>query len=134
MNAKIDSDAVAANDAAVPLQDPVSAPVAGLADLVHAWSGLLSLELALARRSLHWLLIGLIAVPVIGLSAWLSLSALLVALAHAYTNSWLLALLLGTGMQLLALALLLYYLRRWAADLTLPQSRAALVQAMERMS
>jgi hypothetical protein len=71
---------------------------------------------------------------VAALSAWLSLSSLLVALAHLYTNSWLLALLFGAGTQSLALAILVRQLQRWASDLTLPQSRAALVDAMERMS
>ena len=110
------------------------APLAnGAADVVGAWASLLNLELALAQRSLRWLLIGAFVVPVVGLSAWLSLSTLLVALAHAYTNSWLLSLLVASGVQLLTLAILLRQLQRWARDLTLPQSRAALVHAMEHM-
>jgi len=127
---------------ATPTQDPAVAPsddsIARLsvaaAGLGRAWIGLLDVELALARRSLRWLLIGAIAVPVVGLSAWLDLSALLVAVLHVGTNSWWLALLLGTGVQLLALTLLLHRLRRWTRDLMLPQSRAALAHVMARLS
>ena len=54
--------------------------------------------------------------------------------SNGRTLNWVLALLLGAGVQLLALAILLRQLRRWARDLTLPQSRAALVRAMEHMS
>ncbi len=125
----------AASDAtAAPGEESPASLATAVADLVRAFAKLLNLELTLARRSLRWLLIGAIAIPVIGLSTWLSLSALLVALVHMYTSSWLLALLSGTGVQCLALAVLLLKLRRWARDLTLPQSRAALAQAMERIS
>jgi len=117
-----------------PDADSIGALATDVAEVVGAWAGLLDRELALAQRSLRSLLIGAIFVPVAVFSAWLSLNALFVALAHRYTNSWLLALLLGTGMQLLTLALLLIRLRRWTRDLTLPHSRAALVHAMERMS
>ena len=117
-----------------PDADSIAALATDAADVVSTWAGLLDREFALAKRSLRWLLIGAIIVPVAFLSAWLSLNALLVALAHWYTNSWLLALLLGTGMQMLALAISLNQLKRWTHDLTLPQSRAALVHAMERMS
>lgn len=103
-------------------------------DLLRAWLRLLNLELTLAHRSLRWLLVGAIAVPVVGLSAWLGLCALAVAAAHIYTGNWLLALLIGAGVQLLALGLMLKLLRRWARDLTLPQSRAVLVRTMEHMS
>lgn len=104
-----------------------------VANLVHAWASLLNLEVALARRSLRWLLIGAIAIPVICLSTWLGVSALLVAFMYMYTKSWLLALLFGCGVQCLALAIVLRQLRRWVRDLTLPQSRASLTQAMERL-
>ena len=124
----------AAGDAAATPPEDLRTPLASdAADVISAWASLLNLELALAQHSLRWLLIGAIAVPIVGLSAWLSLSALLVSLSHIYTNSWLLAVLLGSGVQLLALEILLNRLQRWARDLTLPQSRAALVHAMERM-
>lgn len=125
----------AANDAtATPGEESPVSLATTVADLVHAWANLLNLEVALARRSLRWLLIGAIAVPVISLSAWLGLSALLVAFMYMYTRSWLLALLFGSGVQCLALAIVLRQLRRWVRDLTLPQSRASLAQAMDRMS
>jgi hypothetical protein len=135
MNAVPGSPAqVAADETVTPPKDSIAPLAAGAADLISAWSRLLNLELVLARRSFGWLLIGAIAVPVIGFSVWVALSALLVAVVHIYTNSWLLALLFGAGMQLLLLAILLRQMRRWFRDLTLPQSRAALVQAMECMS
>jgi len=125
---------VAGAAAAAPDMDTMGALATDAADAVSAWASLLNREFALAQCSLRWLLIGAVILPVAALSAWLSLSSLLVALAHLYTNSWLLALLFGAGMQSLALAILVRQLQRWASDLTLPQSRAALVDAMERMS
>lgn len=135
MNAAPAAEAPASNDAdAGPDEEQSASQAASLADLLRAWTTLLNFELILARRSLGWLLIGVVTVPVIGLGTWLGLCAVLVATAQAYTHDWALALLLGSGVQLLALAILLHRLRRWAHDLTLPQSRAALAQAMERMS
>jgi hypothetical protein len=134
MNATPEPETRAESEAAVPIADPATPLAIGVADLLGAWTRLLHLELALARSSLLWLGIGAIAVPVIGMSAWLGLSALLVATMQAYTDNWGLALLFGAGMQLLALAVLLRQLQVWAHDLSLPQSRAALVQALERMS
>jgi len=135
MNATPERAALAAGDAfATPSEDLLKPLVTSAADVVSAWASLLNLELALAQRSLRWLLIGALVVPLAALSAFLSLSALLVAGAHMYTNSWPLALLLGAGVQLLAFAILLDQLQRWAHDLTLPQSRAALVHAMKCMA
>ena len=110
---------------------PIGTAVAGL---LRAWSALFVAELAVAHRSLHWLVFGMVAAPVIGLGVWLGVCALLVAVAQTYTASWTLALLFGAAVQVLMLALLLQRLRRWSRDLTLPQSRAALSRAMERMS
>jgi Na+/proline symporter len=101
--------------------------------MVQAWAGLLHQEWALAQRSLRWCLIGAIALPVAALGVWLGLSTLLIAAAYTWSNNWMVALLFGTGVQVLVFALLLRQLRRWGRDLTLPQSRAALVHAMERM-
>jgi len=135
MNAAPERSMPMAGDAAAEAhEDPIAALATDAADVVGAWADLLHRELALAQRSLRWLLIGAIALPVAGLSAWLGLNAVLVAGVHVYTSSWLFALLLGAGVQLLALSILLNRLRRWARDLSLPQSRAALVHAMERMS
>lgn len=135
MNATPERAVPSASDpTAMPGGDLVTPLLANAVDVVSAWCDLLSRELALAHRSVRWLLVGAVVVPVVGLSAWLSLSVLLVALVHEYTSSWLLALLLGTGVQMLALAILVNRLQHWARDLSLPQSRAALVRAMERMS
>ena len=135
MNAAPAREAPRTNDASAgSAEEPAASQTAIVADLLRAWTSLLNFELILARSSLRRLLIGMIAVPVIGLSTWLGLCALLVAAAQAYTHDWTLALLLGCGVQLLVLAILVHRLRCWAKDLTLPQSRAALAQAMERMS
>ncbi|MBL8297648.1 MAG: hypothetical protein JNN30_04790 [Rhodanobacteraceae bacterium] len=105
-----------------------------VAGFAHAWAGLLDQELALAQRSLRWFLIAAIAVPVVAFSVWLNLSAIVVAAAYVYSDSWPLSLLMGAGVQSLALAMLLHLLRRWTRDLTLPHSRAALLHAVERMT
>jgi hypothetical protein len=129
------SECAAAQDANAKSSKGPHTPVAmGVADVVGSWASLLNLELILARRSLLWLLTGAIAIPVAGVGAWLSFSALLVTLTHTYTNSWLLALMLGCGVQLIVLAALLDRLQRWAHDLTLPHSRMALARALKRMT
>ncbi len=136
------SPGISSESVARPDEEPVAAPntdtaaplASSAVNLISAWSSLLNLELALARRSLRWLLIGAIAIPVVALGAWIGLGALLVAAAHVYTHSWLLALLLGASVQLLVFAILLHLIRRWLRDLSLPQSRKALTRAMERMS
>lgn len=123
------------DDAAIaPSHDSIGPLAIAVAGAGQAWIRLLGAEVALARRSLRWLLIGAIAVPVVGLSAWLGVSALLVAGLHALTDGWLPALLFGTSLQLLALAILLHRLRRCARDLALPQSRAVLVRVMGGLS
>jgi hypothetical protein len=118
----------AANETKSAPQEAVSA-ASGAAQLVRAWSILLQSELAVARDSIRWLLVGAVVTPVVALGAWLGLNALLVAAAQLYTGSLVLALLLTCGVQLLALGLLLNQLRRWARELTLPHSRAALARA-----
>jgi hypothetical protein len=72
--------------------------------------------------------------PVLALSAWLSLIALISVAIYNLIWSWPLALLLGTILQLLLLTLLLRFWLRWSIELTLPQSRAAPIRAMEHMS
>lgn len=133
MNASFER-ASSPGDVATPrLDEATVSPTTGTLDLLRAWSRLLNLELALAQRSVRWLLVGTLAVPVVGLGAWLGLCALLVAVAHIYTGNWLLAVLIGAGAQFLTLGLMLQQLRRWIHDLTLPQSRAALVRMAERL-
>jgi hypothetical protein len=134
MSAMPEQAAPAIGDATASLTQ-TAAPLASAAvDLVQAWAGLLDQELALARRSLRWCLIGAVTLPVAALGLWLSLGALLVAAAYVCSGNWFVALLLGAGVQALVLALLLRRLRHWSRDLTLPQSRAALLHAMERMT
>lgn len=133
-NTSAAAEVPASDDTLVPSPDAVTPPIAAAMNWVGAWSSLLNREMALARHSLRWLLIGAIALPVIALSAWLGLSALLVAVVHIYISSWPLAILIGVAAQLVALVILVYWMRRWLRDLTLPQSRAALMHAVERMT
>ena len=135
MNAKAIPECAAADDATAKVSEATLTSLAtGVAEVVSDWASLLNLELILARRSLLWLLTGAIAVPLAAVGAWLSLSALLVALTYVYTNNLLLALLLGCGVQLLALTVLLDRLQRWARDLTLPHSRMALARAVKHVT
>src|SRR5947199_6939111 len=103
------------------MTEPVST-AAGIGHVVRAWSTLLESEWLLARRSVSRLLLGALALPVVGLGVWFALNALLAAVMQIYTQSLVLSLLLVCGLQLAALALLLHLLRRWMRDLTLPQS------------
>jgi len=127
------------NESGAAADEAITAPhlaatAAGVAQLVRAWTTLLESELAVARRSIGRLLLGVIALPVIGLGVWFGLNALLVAVAQIYTHSLVVSLLLVCAVQLTALALLLFLLRRWLRDFTLPQSRAALARSMEKLS
>lgn len=103
-------------------------------DVIHCWCTLLKMEVALARRSLRALPIGALVLPVLALSAWLSLIALISVAIYSLTGNWPLALLLGAILQLSLLTQLLRFWLRWSLNFTLPQSRAALRRAMERMS
>lgn len=103
-------------------------------ELLLRWYALLEVEVALARNSLRSLLLGSLALPVLALAAWLSIVAVLAQAAHALLHSWPGALLAVTFVQLALILLLLRSLRRWWRDLTLPQSRAALIRAMQRLS
>ena len=133
MNASSECASASGDAATARVADATAPLTTDTLDLLRAWSRLLNLELALAQRSLRWLLVGTLAVPVVGLGAWLGLCTLLVAVAHIYTDNWLLAVLIGAGAQFLALGLMLQQLRRWMRDLTLPESRAALARAAERI-
>jgi len=133
MSAQANDTRTESENRADPAAEPTD-PVATGVNLLGAWSALLNSELALAQHSLRLLLLGALAVPVIGLGAWLGLCALLVALAQMATGSLALALLVGVAVQMLALLVLVRQLRRWSHDLTLPQSRAALLRAVGKMS
>ena len=99
-------------------------------DIAHCWCTLLKMEMASARRNLRALVISALVLPVLARSEWLSLIALISVAIHRFTGSWL----LGAILQVSLLTLLLRFWLRWALNFTLPQSRAALRRAMERMS
>ncbi|MDR3387584.1 MAG: hypothetical protein P4L92_11065 [Rudaea sp.] len=101
--------------------------------LAHYSRALFVAEVALARSSLRALLVGAFVLPVLALSAWLALVALFADAVHIFSGSWLFATLVVAVLQVLLVALLLRFLRRWSRDLTLPQSRAAILRVLERM-
>jgi hypothetical protein len=124
----------AAKTANTPATPSLGDVAASGSQLLRAWVDLFDREFRLARRSLLYLVVSAVVFPIIAFSAWLALSAALVGILERFTGGWLSALSAVAGVQLIAIGILLLLMRRWWRDLTLPQSRAALVRAMERLS
>lgn len=102
--------------------------------LLLRWYALLEVEISLARQSLRALLFGTLLLPVLVIVLWSSLIGMLTLATHALIGNWLAAMLLVAGLQLVLTLVLLRRLRSWWHDLSLPQSRAALQRALQRLS
>lgn len=103
--------------------------VASSEELVSAWLKLLQNEAVIAKHSLLFLGVGaLVFLPVIVLGSWIGFNVLLVLALERLTQNWPNAIAVVCALQFLLLGTLLYRMRRWWHDLTLPQSRAALLK------
>ncbi len=118
--------------AADPLNQPSLGDVASSTmGLVKAWLVLLEREAALAKKSLVWLMVGTLVLPIFIIGVWIGMIAACASLIQHLTGGWSSAILITTALQFFTLALLLYKMRRWWRDLSFPQSRAALIKTME---
>jgi Putative Actinobacterial Holin-X, holin superfamily III len=127
----VDAAATSGNASAAPSLSDVAASGS---QLLRAWVDLFDREFRLARRSLLSLVVSAVLLPVIVFSAWLAINAALVGVLERFTGGWLSAISATAAIQLIAIGTLVLLMRRWWRDLSLPQSRAALVRAMERLT
>lgn len=117
-----------------PTEPSLPSLTAAIINMALAWTVLFKRELTLAQRCFRLVLIGSVFLLVVGLSAWLSINALLLAMIQYYTNSWIAALAIVVVIQLVTLMLLLRQLQQWTHKITLPQSRAVLFHTLERVT
>lgn len=101
---------------------------------VRAWSALLSSETRLAGASMLRLAFALLVVPAIALVICATLDALLAALLQRWLQDWSSCIAIVLCFNLACLYGLLLAMRAWWRDLSLPRSRAALVQLFKRIA
>jgi len=114
-------------DAATAARD-AGALAASLARAARAWQSVLQLEIDAARGSLRALVFGALLAPVLLLGLWLSAVGLCWLGLQAAGLGGLGAGALTCAQQVLLLWVLLRAAQRWARDLSLPRSRAILLQ------
>jgi len=100
---------------------------------VRAWSALFASETRLAGASMLHLAFAALVVPALALMICATLDALLAALLQRWVHDWSSAIGIVLCLNLVALYGLLRAMRNWWRDLSLPRSRAALVQLFERL-
>ncbi len=100
------------------------------AKLASAWLAMLENEAVIARSSVLFLGLGIVSMPVVIFGVWTATSLLLALTVVYFTESWNSAIVSVCAIQFLILGTLLYSMRRWTRNLTLPQSRAALLRIL----
>jgi hypothetical protein len=100
---------------------------------VRAWSSLLASETRLAGASLLRLVFALLVVPALALGILLSVDALLATSLQHWLQSWVISVAIVLLLNIGCLFGLLVAIRRWWRNLSLPRSRAAFAQMLERM-
>lgn len=117
------------------------APKPSLADVahdtseyVHAWSSLLASETRLARAGLVRLAISALIVPALALVIGVCADALIASLLHRWINDWSSCIAIVLVLNLVGLFGLIVAMRRWWHNLSLPRSRGAFSQLLERMA
>lgn len=103
-------------------------------DCAKAWTELLASETRLARASGLRLLLAALIVPVLALGAFIALDALLVMCLHALLDGWIAATAITLLIDVAALCALGLAMRRWWRNLSLPRSRKALTEMIQRIS
>lgn len=122
---------------------PQSAPVdaASIGDLardtsayLHAWSELVISETRLARASLVRLAFAALVVPALVLSICVAANALGAAVLNRWLGDWSSSLAIVLSLDVVGMGVLLWAMRRWWRNLSLPRSREALTHLIQRMS
>ena len=100
---------------------------------VRAWSALFASETRLAGASMLHLVFAALVVPALALMICATLDALLAALLQRWVHDWPSSIGIVLCVDLAALYGLVRAMRGWWRDLSLPRSRAALVQLFEHL-
>ncbi|MEO8957831.1 MAG: hypothetical protein ABI304_02730 [Rudaea sp.] len=103
-------------------------------EYVQAWTSLVASETRLARASVARLAISALLIPALALAITLCADALIAAILHRWLHDWSICLGIVLLLNLCGLFGLLVAMRRWWHNLSLPRSRGALSQLIERMS
>ena len=121
--------------------DPTDAPTTPLGDLARhsvdyarTWSELFACEAQLARVSVHHLVWAMLWAGVLVLCAALAANAMVAAVANRWLQDWATALALTLLLNLAALLALLFAMRVWRQRLSLPRSRRARSDLLERIN
>lgn len=101
---------------------------------VQAWSKLLASETRLAQASIGRLVLALLVAPALVLAICITFDALLVSLLQRWLHDWSSCMAIVLVLNLAGLFGLIYAMRRWWRNLSLPRSRSALSHLLERMA
>lgn len=102
-------------------------------DYVRAWSTLLTSESHLARISAIRLMYAALVVPALALGICTAADGLLATLLNRWLNDWSSCIAIVLCVNVIGLVALLVGMRRWWRNLSLPRSRGALAQLLERL-
>lgn len=116
----------------VPPELSTKEVIAASVDLFHAWMELFQQEIKLARRSFLRLVFGSVVLVGTVITCWLSLTIGISTLFLYFTESWKLTIFLNLVLQLTALGVLLYCIKKWWSAIGMPRSRYTLSRMMER--
>lgn len=97
-------------------------------EYVRAWSALLASETRLAGASMLRLIGGLLVVPALALVICTAVDAFLIVLLQRWIGDWSVCIGIVLCIDLACLYGLLLAIRAWWRDMSLPRSRAALLQ------
>jgi hypothetical protein len=103
-------------------------------EYVHAWSTLVASETRLAHVSAIRLAFAALVVPAIALGICTTLDAFIAVLLQRWLHDWASCIAITLFLDLAGLCVLLVGMRRWWRNLSLPRSRGALVQLLERLA
>jgi len=103
-------------------------------DYVRAWSALFASEARLAGISMVRLAIGAIVAPAVALVICISVDALLAALLQKWWHDWAASTGAVVVFNVICFVGLLFAMRRWWRNLSLPRSRNALGHLLERLA
>lgn len=103
-------------------------------EYVRAWSALLASETRLAGASMLRLVGGLLVVPALALVICAAVDAFLVTLLQRWIHDWSICIGIVLGFDLACLYALLLAIRAWWRNMSLPRSRAALLQLFGKAS
>ena len=102
-------------------------------DYLHAWSDLFAGEVQFARICANRLLLGALCVCFLLGGIAITANLALIALLQHWLQDWAGAAMLTLLLDLIALGGLLFAMRSWWLNLSLPRSRRALRQLMQRL-